>query len=107
MERVCFVLHVRPEKIEEYKERHRNVWPEMRQALQSAGWGNYSLFLQPDGTLIGYVECPDSFAASQAAMEATEVNARWQAEMADLFAPAVGGRADRAMAPLEEIFHLT
>jgi L-rhamnose mutarotase len=36
-------------------------------------------------------------------MEATEVNARWQAEMTELFAQ---GRPDQAMRPLEEIFHL-
>ena len=29
MQRVCFVLQVKPQKLEEYKERHRSVWPEM------------------------------------------------------------------------------
>ena len=41
MERVCFLLRVDPERLDEYKERHRNVWPEMRDALREAGWGNY------------------------------------------------------------------
>ena len=53
-----------------------------------AGWRNYSLFLADDGTLIGYLECED-FAAAQAAMAATEVNARWQQEMAEFFGGAV------------------
>ena len=44
MERVCFLLQVRPERIEEYKERHRAVWPEMQAALRETGWTNYSLF---------------------------------------------------------------
>ena len=26
MERVCFLLRVDPERLDEYKERHRNVW---------------------------------------------------------------------------------
>jgi len=38
-------------------------------------------------------------------MAATEVNARWQNEMAPLF-DLQGGRPDEAMVPLEELFHL-
>jgi len=37
MQRVCFVLQVKPERIEEYKKRHRNVWPEMPSALRETG----------------------------------------------------------------------
>ena len=33
MERVCWTMHVRPEKLDEYKARHREVWPEMLAAL--------------------------------------------------------------------------
>ena len=54
-------------------------------ALRDAGWRNYSLFLREDGTLIGYVEA-DDLAEAQARVAATEVNARWQAAMAELFA---------------------
>jgi len=32
MERVCFVGRVRPERLEEYRERHEHVWPEMPEA---------------------------------------------------------------------------
>jgi L-rhamnose mutarotase len=104
MRRICFVLHVKPGRIEEYKTRHAAVWPEMRQALQDAGWRNYSLFLRPDGTLIGYLECED-FDACRAAMAEKEVNARWQAEMGDLFAET-DVAPDEAMQPIEEVFHL-
>jgi L-rhamnose mutarotase len=103
--RVCFLLQVRPDRLDEYRERHRAVWPEMREALRDAGWHNYSLFLRADGLLIGYLECED-FDAARAAMEATEVNARWQAEMGDLFEDLSGQRPDERMRPLEEVFHL-
>ncbi len=105
MERVCFLLRVRADRLDEYKARHRAVWPEMLEALAAAGWTNYSLFLGPDGLLVGYVEAED-FAAAQAAMEATDVNARWQAEMAELFALPSGERPDTGFVRLEEIFHL-
>lgn len=104
-QRVCFVLRVRPDRLSEYRERHAHVWPEMREALAHTGWHNYSLFLREDGLLVGYVEC-DDFAAIQAAMQETGVNARWQAEMAPFFELPGGGAADEAMVPLDEVFHL-
>jgi len=105
MQRVCFQLQVRPDRIAEYRKRHADVWPEMRAALTATGWRNYSLFLSGSGMLIGYVEC-DDFEASRRAMEETEVNARWQAEMAGFFADLEGRRPDEGLLRLEEVFHL-
>jgi L-rhamnose mutarotase len=105
MQRVCFLLKVKAELVEEYRARHETVWPEMLAALSESGWRNYSLFLQPDGLLVGYVET-DDFAAALASMAATEVNARWQADMAHYFEGLDGGAADSAMIPLTEVFHL-
>ena len=105
VQRVCFVLQVRPDRIAEYRRRHAEVWPQMRAALRETGWRNYSLFLRDDGMLIGYVET-DDFAAARAGMAALEVNARWQAEMAPLFADLDGADPDRAMTPVPEVFHL-
>ncbi|MER7369467.1 L-rhamnose mutarotase [Nonomuraea wenchangensis] len=104
MQRVCFLLRVRPERLAEYRERHREVWPEMREALSRTGWHNYSLFLRDDGLLVGYLET-DDFEAAKKAMAETEVNARWQAEMAPFFAD-LDGRPDEGMTPLTEVFHL-
>jgi L-rhamnose mutarotase len=105
MQRVCFQLQVKPERMAEYRERHAAVWPEMRAALADAGWRNYSLFLSGSGMLIGYLEC-DDFDAALAAMEQTDVNARWQAEMADYFEDLEGRRPDEGLLRLEEVFHL-
>ena len=104
MRRVCFLLRVRPERLGEYRERHRAVWPEMLDALRDAGWHNYSIFLRPDGLLVGYLET-DDFAAARAAMARTEVNARWQAEMAPFFED-LEGAPDEGMIALDEVFHL-
>ena len=105
MERVCFLLRVRPDRLDEYKARHRQVWPEMLDALRQTGWRNYSLFLRDNGLLVGYLEC-DDFAASLEAMEEREVNARWQAEMAQFFELPGGERPDTGLERLEEVFHL-
>jgi len=105
MQRVCFLLQVKPERLEEYKRRHQHVWPEMLQALHDTGWHNYSLFLRPDGLLVGYVETPD-FQKALDGMAALDVNARWQAEMKDFFVDAGGKNADENMRPLEHVFFL-
>ena len=106
MERVCFLLKVRPDRLAEYKERHKAVWPEMLAALRETGWTNYSLFLRDDGLLVGYLETPD-FNAALSGMATREINARWQREMAPFFEALDGRRPDEGMLPLEEVFHLS
>ena len=105
MQRIGFVLKVRKDRLEEYKARHREVWPEMQAALRETGWHNYTLFLREDGMLFGYLETPD-FEAAKAGMALKEVNARWQAEMGSFFEALDGQRPDEGMQPLEEVFHL-
>ena len=104
-ERVCFQLQVKPERIAEYTRRHAAIWPDMAAALKATGWNNYSLFLRPDGLLIGYFETP-SLEAAQAGMAATEVNARWQAEMGEFFVDLDGVSPDEGFLRLSEVFHL-
>lgn len=105
MERICFVLQVKPERLEEYRERHRSVWPEMQEALSRTGWRNYSLFLRDDGMLVGYLET-DDFAEARRRMSLEPVNGVWQESMREFFVDAAGRPADKQMERLEEVFHL-
>jgi L-rhamnose mutarotase len=105
VERVCFLLRVRADRLAEYRDRHRAVWPEMLGALRATGWRNYSLFLHGDGTLVGYLET-DDFEAALRGMDEADVNARWQAEMAPFFELPEGTRPDTGLTRLEEVFHL-
>ena len=105
MQRVCFQLQVRQDRIEEYTARHRAVWPDMLAALATTGWHNYSLFLREDGLLIGYFETPD-LQAALAGMDAAEVNLRWQEEMAEFFVELGDARPDTGFRRLAEIFNL-
>lgn len=102
--RVCFQMQVKPERLEEYTERHAAVWPEMLQAIADAGRRNYSLFLRADGLLIGYYEVDDD-AAAQATLALDPRTARWEAEMADFFVD-VAGRPDQGAQRLPEVFNL-
>jgi L-rhamnose mutarotase len=103
--RICFLLKVRSEMLTEYRLRHAQVWPEMLDALRAAGWHNYSLFLRPDGLLVGYLET-DDFDRACAAMKQHPVNSRWQAEMSPFFEAIEGDAPNSRLFPLEEAFHL-
>jgi L-rhamnose mutarotase len=105
MERVCFLLKVHRDRLDEYKQRHASVWPEMLNALRETGWHNYSLFLREDGLLVGYFETPDLKAALEG-MEKRDVNGRWQRDMAPFFEGLAGRRPDEGFQRLEEVFHL-
>jgi L-rhamnose mutarotase len=103
--RVCFLLKVRKERLDEYKQRHSQVWPEMLDALRSTGWHNYSLFLREDGLLVGYLET-DDFERACAGMKEHPINSRWQAEMSPFFEALEEAAPDDRIFPLEEVFHL-
>jgi L-rhamnose mutarotase len=105
MPRYCLLGHVDPARLAEYKERHRAVWPELLEALADAGWRNYSLFLRDDGLLIGYAEA-DDLALAQERVARTEVNARWQASMATLFADLSDAAPDESWEIVPEVFNL-
>ncbi|MFK0295083.1 L-rhamnose mutarotase [Streptomyces sp. NPDC090442] len=105
-ERVCFLMHLRPERVEEYLEAHREVWPEMLEALSRHGWRDYSLFVRPEDGLVVGVVTSDDFAASLAGMDAEDVNERWQAQMSRFFTAADDRRPDQGLERLSQYFHL-
>ncbi len=126
MKRIGFVLKVRPDKIDEYRERHKAVWPEMLAALRRHGWHRYSIFMCDDGLLFGYFETPESFQAALDGMGTEDINRKWQELVAPYFEDttfvatlrrkrrSAGGTgentrvalADENMLELEEVFHL-
>jgi L-rhamnose mutarotase len=103
MPRYCLLGNVDPSRVEEYREAHSAVWPELLEALRDAGWHNYSLFLRDDGLLVGYAEA-DDLAAAQERVARTEVNARWQTAMSKLFQSE--GASDEAWEIIPEVFNL-
>ena len=106
MKRVGIMLKVKKEKIDEYRESHKTVWPEMKEALSRQGWNNYSLFLTEDGYLFGYFEPPIDFQSALKGMETEPINIKWQKAMAHYFEALGGKQADESMIELEEVFHL-
>jgi L-rhamnose mutarotase len=106
MKRASFMIKVRQDKIEEYKARHRAVWPDMLTALRESGWHNYSIFMREDGLLFGYLETENGLEAARARMRQTDVYARWQASMAPLMEELGAPYSSLRSVELEEVFHL-
>ena len=44
MKRIAFKMHLNQGQKEEYKKRHRNIWPELKKLLKEAGISEYSIF---------------------------------------------------------------
>jgi L-rhamnose mutarotase len=102
MQRVAFVLKVKPGHEPEYKHRHEHIWPEMSAALTAAGMRNYSIFRL--GTqLIAYCEV-DDWRETLRCLNASEVNARWQTYMSDILEVPLDPETGSFLL-LEEMFH--
>jgi L-rhamnose mutarotase len=101
MARASFVLKVRPDRMDEYVVAHRQVWPEMLDAIRAAGIRNYTIF-RHGPEVFGYFESDDLELASRYLAD-NEVNKRWQTAMAELLEARV---ADGGPDLLPEIFRL-
>ena len=71
-------LNCKPELLEDYKDSHTKVWPEMQEALRRCGWHNYSLFLGPEGVMFGYFETEHDLDTALTKMGAEAINEVWQ-----------------------------
>ena len=103
MQRLGFAMRLHAGAEAEYRRRHAAVWPEMLDELRAAGAHDYSIFLRGDD-LFGYLVV-DDLARFQAYLAASDVNARWQAEMGDLIDPLTDP-ATGFHRQLDEVFHL-
>jgi L-rhamnose mutarotase len=103
MQRACFLLRVKPDRLEEYKRHHKSVDAEMLQALSEVGIRNYSLFLRDDGLLVGYFESENPRESLRLVSE-TEANARWQDKMNPFFESGSGDMNKGSLGWLDAVF---
>ena len=99
------VLKLKPEKYQEYKKLHADVWPEVLDMIYKCNIRNYSIY-HKDGYLFGYLEyIGDDFAADMARMEADPMTKKWH----DICMPCQQPLETRAegewWAQMEELFH--
>ncbi|NLB39015.1 MAG: L-rhamnose mutarotase [Clostridiales bacterium] len=101
MERFAWKARLLPGKLDEYRKRHDEIWPEMTKVLNDAGVTNYSIWTDGE-TLFGYYEC-ESVAEAAKVQASSPVVDRWNVYMKDVmvmdFDPETGTSVQ-----LQEVF---
>jgi L-rhamnose mutarotase len=107
MQRMGWVIRVRPEKIAEYKALHAAVWPAVLAMIEACGIRNYTIYLrEPENLLFAHFEYHGAdFAADMARMAADETTRRWWA-LTDPCQQGLDSRKEGEWwAPMNEVFH--
>lgn len=103
MQRIAFLMKIKPGTEAEYRRRHQQVWRELLADLKRAGCRNYSIYLH--GTeLFAYMEV-DDFQRYLEIMAASQVSERWESQMSDILVRETES-ATGFPPVLEEVFHL-
>jgi L-rhamnose mutarotase len=105
MKRYGMVISVRPERFEEYKRLHEEVWPDVLAMIHECNIRNYSIY-HKDGYMFSYFEyVGNNFDADMAKMAADPATQRWW----DVCKPCLEPLSTRAegefWAAMEEMFH--
>ena len=104
IERYAWKATVKPGMLAEYRRRHDNIWPELKELLKSAGICNYTIWNVGD-ELFGYYECEKGVEFAARTQAGSEVVDRWNEYMKDVMVmemdPVTG-----AQPKLEQVFFL-
>lgn len=97
------MMKVNPDAHEEYERRHQPVWKELEEVLKQHGVRTYSIYLEPESSLLfAYVEVDRE--ERWQAIAATGVCRRWWDSMASLM-PVNPDNSPWSIA-LKEVFHI-
>lgn len=100
------VIKVKPEKYEEYRFLHDNVWPGIVEKIHKAGMQNFTIFYR-DGYLFKYFEyVGDDYEADMEKLAADEENIRWLLHTDQCQEPVDSAEEGEWWAPMENIFHI-
>ena len=105
MKRYGAVIEVRPEKLEEYKRLHANVWPEVLEVIKECNIRNYSIF-HKDNLLFSYFEyVGEDYDGDMAKMAADPTTQKWWDVCKPCHKPLETRAEDEWWANMEEVFH--
>lgn len=105
MKRVGQLIRVKPDKIEEYKEYHKAIWPAVAEMITKCNITNYSIY-HYDGLLFSYFEYVGTdYEADMAKMAADETTQKWWAVQMPLQKPYEKRAEGEWWADMEEVFH--
>ena len=107
MKRYGSVIGVCPEKLEEYKQLHANVWQSVLKMIAECNIRNYSIYYK-DGLLFSYYEYyGDNYAADMARMAADPETQRWWDLCMPCQQPLDTRKKDEWWAEMEEFFYFS
>jgi len=96
---------LKPEKIEEYRQYHSEVWPEILDMITQYNIRNYSIFYK-DGWLFSYFEyIGDDYDADMVRMAESPIVQKWWRLMKPMQVPLETRIAGEWWADMEEVFH--
>ena len=103
MKRKAFKMKLKPGFAEEYKKRHEEIWPEMKEHLSEAGISDYSIFLDEETlTLFAVQKLSDDNTASK--LPRSPIVRKWWDFMADIM--EYNPDHTPVQVPLKEVFHI-
>ena len=106
VKRYGWVIKVKPEKLEYYKELHANPWPQVNKMIKECNIQNYSIYYR-DGLLFSYLEYTGTdFEADMKKMAADSTTRRWWKETDPCQEPVESAKEGVQWANMEEVFHL-
>jgi L-rhamnose mutarotase len=100
--RFAFVFGLRSGKVEEYRRRHDEIWPEMLDLLHEVGIFDYSIRAYGD-LLFGSLKCYRQWNEVEQDLKKSPVQERWSAAMADLIDWQMDGHG--RLIEISEVFH--
>ncbi|MDM8161474.1 L-rhamnose mutarotase [Labilibaculum sp. K2S] len=103
MKRLAFKMHLNEGQKEEYKKRHSELWPELKQLLKEAGVNEYSIFIDEETNTLFAFQKLSSNGGSQD-LGQTEIVKKWWKFMADIMKTNTDNSP--VSIPLEEVFYL-
>ncbi len=83
MEKYAWHAKIADGKLDEYINRHNNIWEEMKEVLSSAGIKNYTIW-NFGNELFGYYECEYGIEYAAKVQRESAVVDRWNEYMADI-----------------------
>ncbi|MBN2073464.1 MAG: L-rhamnose mutarotase [Actinobacteria bacterium] len=105
MKRYGSVLKLRPEKLEEYRELHDNIWPEAAEIIRQCNIRNYSIYYK-DGFLFAYFEyIGENFEADMEKMAANPISQKWWDICEPMQIPLETRKEGEWWAYMDEVFH--
>jgi L-rhamnose mutarotase len=104
VQRIAFQLRIKGEKIDQYEEAHRHVWPELLEELERFGVTDYSIFRRRQRIFL-YMHVQD-FAPVTERLDASDVNQCWYLSMAPLFEPVPERERGETLALMREVFFM-